>query len=215
MSALRLYLTATDGTLPSTAKGTWDADPANYCKVLAASKDGSLSYAGFNVTDVTADWDTLGMVAVSGALAEAINISGTVSGCIGFRGASGLSGYPHYHIWVRAGSSGDTVRGTLLTDLIDSDNELGTTAYGRAFSDTGGDVEAQAGDTIVVEIGIRSSASSQPLTPRVYFGGTDETDLSEGAAAGTYSGWVEINYTTPDPPTLAIPLLNQLLLGGD
>lgn len=193
MATWKLYLTATNGD-KFTKQGAWDSIVSTI-KTLAESKDGTLGYQAGTIGSTDANWDLVLCSAYSPPLSEARTFSGTISGCIGLRGAAGANAYPHIHVWVRAGSSGSTVRGTLLTDHIDSDNELGTTPYGREFSATMTEVAAQAGDTIMAEFGIRTSASSQPLYARAYFGGTNATDLSEGADATTYTGWIQMEYT--------------------
>jgi len=209
MATWKLYPTATAyGTQP-TLQGGWEYNTSTY-KTLSESKEGTLGYQSGTMASTDVDYDTELYAAVSSALTEDRTFSGAFSGCIGFRGATGLNGYPRIHAWVRVGSTGSTVRGTIINGHVDSDNELGTTALGRAFSGTLTEVAASSGDTIIVEIGVRSSASSQPLYPRAYYGGTDATDLSEGAAAATYSGWIELEYGG-----VAAPVIEAAQVGSD
>jgi hypothetical protein len=52
-------------------------------------------------------------------------------------------------------------------------------------------VEAQAGDRIVVEVGCRASGDNVAYTAKVWYGGTDATDLSNGADERVYTGWID------------------------
>jgi hypothetical protein len=99
--------------------------------------------------------------------------------------------YPHIHIYVTQGDS-DNVRGTVLADYYGATEE-GTSAVGMADTPTGQNpVNGSVGDRIVVEIGYQArNTSAAQYIGYVYRGGTGATDLTNGAAAPTYPGWLD------------------------
>jgi hypothetical protein len=197
MSTLTLYFQNDAAPVtPATIRGAWDYSTADHAHGLAEKAGGAGVYASGTVGSTTANFDQFLVRHVSDPLSEVVDFSGTVQGVIGiWESDAGLNAQLHLHIFVLQGQT-DSLRGTLLTDHIDAEEAATTdTASGEAFSGTMTNLRAFAGDTIVVEVGVRCNAASTGYTARSYHGSTDATDLADDGNATTRPGWISFAYT--------------------
>lgn len=197
MTTQKLYLTgaAAPHTPGGEPFGAWDkTTSASIYKM--GSKAGSVSYGSSSETSTTNNYDVL----VVGFCSDALSGSGTVNlsangYCIGgYESSTSANDYLHLHIYVIDAS--DNLRGTILSDHIGS-TEFSNSAStgGRAGSPSGTSVNYQNGDYIIAEVGYRAvNTSSTSYTGRIYYGGTSSTDLSNGASASSYPGWIEFEF---------------------
>lgn len=164
----RIYLSTTAaGYTPSNYRGSWQDTGDAVTKALLTSKTVTPDTSN---TFVTANHDTpaaptrdiLCFRGVSAPLASATTISGTVTGVIQANGGifADHAMRHHVHVYVTAGDT-DTVRGTLLTDYIDSTTWSGLQGQ-EIPAQTMSSVSASAGDRIVVELGARTTQTAVP-----------------------------------------------------
>lgn len=209
MSTLKLYPSSSTGATysPESRRGAWDAAGAGWgWGAFKTTKEGSVAYVSITAnTTANYDWAILGFTYV---LPEAASFSGAYSGVIGIlEGDDNIAAQLHIHAYVLAGQT-ESLRGTLISDYIDPDEAEASFNAGEGFSGTVSDVSAKAGDVLVVEFGCRTNSSVSNVV-RLYVGGTDATDLADGADVRTYPGWMQFAYTTPS----GLLILNHLLLG--
>lgn len=197
MAFTKLYLTANAAPYtPATLRGAWDQTAG---AVTARAFDtqkfngGTITSIGIAETNAAANFDVLLGRWVSGPLA-AQTLSGTVDVVLGVLESAAAADLAfHIHIYVTQGDT-DTVRGTLLTDYVETTgNEWPTTATGRALAaaQTLTNIGAiTAGDRMVVEIGyvaLNASATSYTGTLRygTETGGVPADDLTAGSTSVT------------------------------
>jgi hypothetical protein len=197
MSTLKQYFqNAAAAYNPATLRGAWDSSTGLNKYALGGAVSGAYGSNTTTVNSANADWDWAGTRHISSPLATDMDFSGAISGVIGaVELHADVNAKLHLHVFVLAGQT-DTVRGTLWADYIDS-TELTTSYVGVAFSGTLSDLSALAGDSLVVEAGARTNATTTASYFRVARGCTNGTDLSAGADMATYPGWIQLAYTVP------------------
>lgn len=189
----RYYIQNAAGGLNPTDRGAWN-DTYTIVRKLDKTKYGSVSYRESNDASSTEDYDRLLVKAVSDGLPTDKTISGTLSWCLGVREDNASANfYYHVHAFVTSGDT-NTVRGTLLSDYI-GEVEWSTTALGLAVGAQAiNSVNAKAGDRIVIEIGFcGKNTTYREFFGRIYYGGTNATDLTDGGNVTTYPGWFEFS----------------------
>lgn len=196
---------------PAAAKGAWD-DTTNQPNIgqLGTFPSGDPSGSDARAeTSTTNNWDVLLNTFVSDPLWGAVSFktSDKIRGVIGFQESNAAANMmTHLHIWVTVGDS-DTVRGTLLNDSIGSE-EWPTTAAGvdTGLLSVANNVNAQAGDHIVIEIGYQAqNTSASSFTGTDYYGNNDPTqsDLIDGDTnVGVNFSWIE--FSTVFPPEVVL-----------
>lgn len=200
--AKRLYLTnSAAGFTPSTIRGAWDATVGSPVTIgLKASKSGSYAEVSGTVTGSNpANYDTRFYNAVSDAIPNTGTLSGSVSWCAMTEDLNSADARYHVHIWVTQGDS-NTLRGTLLSDYIGSENwsAIDNRQGVRVNSVPLSSVSVQAGDRIVVEMGIRDEDTQifHTVGVQIGYGGTSSTDLANADTNTTHPGWFE--FTDPN-----------------
>lgn len=183
---------------PATERGAWDAT-AGYTGIkLGTTKAGAATSASQSDSVNTANYDMLVLKAVGDAFASDGTISGNINWCLGVaESVSSMDAVYHVHIFVTVGDS-DTVRGTVLTDSIQGTEWALTTLTGKAISSVAAStVNFQAGDRIVVEMGVRDQGNVVTLAAgTIEYGGTGGTDLTDGSTDVTNRpGWIEFDIT--------------------
>jgi hypothetical protein len=158
--ATNLYLHNVDpGYTPATKRGAWDLSTAATIMRMDTSKfsGGIIASVGIVETSSSGTYDVLFARFVSGPLG-AQTVAGTVNVIISVMESNALADFFwHLHIYVTTGDS-DTVRGTLLTDYVESTtNEWGaaSTTSGLALqsAQTLSSLAVSQGDRIVAEVG--------------------------------------------------------------
>lgn len=203
--ATRLYFAADDTAVydPPTRKGAWDKTSGAATFRLAATRTGQGTQITNTENVATVDYDVLVATWISDPLRDNVTIDGTLDLIIGAAESNAdADDVLHLHVWVTQGDS-DTVRGTLLTDYIDS-TEFAVSATVTAFTSVTmpqqslSSVAAQAGDRIVVEVGYRA-ANSIATSRNAGFavGGRSASDLVGGESAYSATvnaaGWIEFS----------------------
>jgi len=197
MATVTYYLqNAAPPYAPTTKRGAWDDAASTVAKGLG-SQSGANTFTETLIGNVTANWDQLLVRFVSAPLGSDCNFSGTIDGVIGLIGATALNGYLHLHVFVlQGGDPSDTLRGTLWANYIDSDPLSNTAATGgEGFSGTMSDLIAYAGDTIVVEAGVRASAGATGDNSLLYYGASG-SDLVDNQNCTVSPGWIRLAYTS-------------------
>lgn len=213
MSAGIFYLqNASAGYNPS-VKGSWDASGSAIAIKLGRTKSGSITYKAVDENTRTDDWDVLLVKFVSDPLPSNKFITGEVTFCLGLvESSTDANMVAHYHLYVTKGDS-NNVRGTLLS------NSIGVKEWSTRLSVCGilnssiaiTDVNALADDRIVLEVGYRAkNTSTTSYTGKVYYGGTNATDLSNNADGSLYTGWVEFS----DDPWVEPTFNTSVNIGG-
>jgi hypothetical protein len=186
---------------PAVAKGAWD-DVTGQPNIGDAGElpTGAYTTIGIAETSVTNNWDVLIATFVTATLANNVSFktSDVVTGVLSvLESNAAANDFTHIHIWVTTGNT-DTVRGTLLNDSI-SATEWPTTTAGQNIGTLSltNNVNALAGDHIVIEIGYRAvNTSSTSFTGTLGFGTNDTAgiDLTDGdATVTTHPSWVEFS----------------------
>lgn len=168
MAFTKLYLTnRTPLFTPTNFRGAWDDTAAQVTGSLDPEKsDGGLITAISRAeTSATANFDVLMYRGVSGPIA-AQTFSGTINLTLAVSENSASANFAyHVHVYVTAGDT-DTVRGTLLTDYVETTSggtahEWPTAVQGWALNaaQTLTGVVASDGDRIVVEVGYQAQNS--------------------------------------------------------
>lgn len=115
--------------------------------------------------------------------------------CVGMKASASINAYPRIFAYIM--KSDNTLR-SVVCDWT-STTALDNTEVGRLLEPTTTPQMASVGDHLVVEIGVSASATaSQWLT--IWLDGTNTTDLSAGADANLYPGWIRLNTMTQDTP---------------
>ena len=189
--ALKLYFqNAAAPFTPPTKRGAWD-DITEVAGVHGlGDKSGAWTSEGVYVP-VGTDYDFLVTRFVSSPLTADTLFSGAIEGVIGVTEANvGLKAHLHLHVFVLQGQT-DTLRGTLWADYIDPD-EAATdgSVCGEAFAGTLTTLQARAGDTVVVEAGVRCNADSTRIA-QIWWSGTG-ADLTDGATVVNQPGWIQL-----------------------
>lgn len=199
-ASTRLYLaSAAAGYSPATYRGSWDDTAEAITKALILTKNEAATATIYNTANhdtAAADRDLLCYRGVSAPLA-AQTIAGNFYGVISaFGGAFADHGMRHHvHMFVTVGDS-DTVRGTLVSNYIDSTTwvsiqgqEIPTQAVSSlAVSD---------GDRLVIEFGARTSQMAVPAFEYYaqigYHASSSKPDAThlDGAGLGESVSWVE------------------------
>lgn len=197
MSTSKYYLTTkTAPYTPATIRGAWDDTAGAVTRALDVYKrDGGLITSVSRAeTSSSNTYDVLLYRGVSGPLA-AQTIAGTIDVVLAIRESAASADFVyHLHVYVTAGDS-DTVRGTLLSDYIETTaNEWPTTLTAKALASaqTLSSLAISAGDRLVVEIGYQATnTSASSLTGFVHYGtqhpdtAGEADDLTAGSTDGT------------------------------
>lgn len=212
MSAGIFYLQNASAGYDPSVEGSWDDSGSAIAIKLGRTKSGSITYKAVSESTKTGNWDVLLVKFVSDPLPSNKLITGNVAFCLGLlESHTNANMVAHYHLYVTQGDS-DDVRGTLLS------NNVGTTEWQTSSSYCGilssstaiADVNALAGDRIVLEVGYQAqNSSSNTYIGRVYYGGTNATDLSNRDDGSLYTGWVEFS----DDPWVE-PFNTSVNIGG-
>jgi predicted DNA-binding protein with PD1-like motif len=201
--------------IPTTFKGAWDKTSDAVTRMMAITSFSS----GFSTSTnqiksvATANYDMCAYRGVSAPLATQ-TISGTLSLVAGLiESSASMDSVYHIHVYVTQGDS-DTVRGTLLTDAVDSiSNEFSTstTAGAKAWSGlTLSSVTVSAGDRLVIEIGANTIAAVTGNTQLRYGSFSTTTDMVAGSDISSATvGWVEFSQTLIFTPTTRFYLNNS------
>ena len=195
MSFTKLYGTnnAADFS-PTNFRGAWDDTAGAVTKALDVTMHGGASTTVARAeTSTTNNFDVCLYRGVSGPLA-AQTITGTIQ--IVFpvsESNASANDFYHVHVYITAGDT-DTVRGTLLTDFIDS-SEWATTIAAKALNaaQTLTNIGAITdGDRLVIEIGYQAqNTSATSFTGTLRYGLNSANgayrDLASGDGATTGS----------------------------
>lgn len=193
MATLTFYLQQVSPAFtPATMRGAWDDVTTTKVKVLGLTKSGVLTNYQPVINSVVADWDFLLQRFISDPLAADTAFSGIIDGVVGLSESNALlNAYLHLHIFVLVGAT-DVLRGTLLSNYIDTPEiSTVTTTGGQGFSATMTGLQAYAGDTVVVELGVRCSADVATYVAKSYNGGTG-VNLADGGDATVNTGWIRL-----------------------
>ena len=203
---LKLYLgQETPPFIPASVRGSWHYDAAANPKNLGAAKSAVGSSAAVTIASASANRDGLCRRFISAALAADTYFKGVVAGVLGaIESNVALNAYYRFHAYVIVGSSGDTLRGTIVNGWVDTAAEWGT-AYGtagQAVSAPITELQAYAGDTLVIEIGARCNADATTYTAKLY-NGYDTADLAVGGDANNNPGYLNFGYdNAPTAPVI-------------
>lgn len=188
--ATRLYLSnAAPGYTPTTKRGGWTVSSATLARALATKSGAAATASGTGLT--TSGQHALIGRWISSAFLSGGTFGGGISWVVGAIRTSNMTGcVARLYVYATTGDS-DTPRGTALT--YNGGTAWTTTATGRGGSTTLTDVTVQAGDRIVVELGLQlTGASTAAATGTVNYGNTGATDLTSGSTSvTTQPGWVE------------------------
>lgn len=194
--ALRLYLTASAAPYtPTTIRGTWDNAGATGASHLGPRPAGTAATAAIAVGSITANWDVVLRRFVSDPVVTAGTISGTAAWILGvLESNAAANAFVHLHLYVTVGDS-DTVRGTLLSDYVDTGTEWTSTGTGRGVgAQAVTSVAVQTGDRIVAVVGYRASADTTGRTATLHYGNAGAADLAQGGTGVTTApGYVELS----------------------
>lgn len=102
------------------------------------------------------------------------------------------TGRGYIHVWATQGST-DALRATIVSNDFDAALTWDAASAGRQMDSTATSTVVQAGDRIVVEIGVSRNAATA-TTCGVYRGGTG-ADLAVGGTSTATPGWVEFLQT--------------------
>jgi hypothetical protein len=213
--ATRLYLS---NDIPSpplsftpTVRGTWnDSSSSNY-RMMWSDKTYFVSpggvQSGLSESQAADPWTMLFRPWTSPRL-EAQTIDGTLQLCVGVHETS-VNANASFRIHAYVLTPANTVRGTLLSNYTDS-TEFGTVqaTNGSSLSSaqTLSSVVAEAGDRIVVEVGVNfanSTTSTQSVT-FIWGGETTDPDLTVGGNALDALSWLEFSDTITFMSTEAV-----------
>lgn len=150
---------------------------------LSNSKSGSIEYA-----------QNRDLILVTDPIPASKTIQGTLSWCTGaWENNPAVNAYYSLNAYVSVGETGNK-RGTLLT--YNSTEFSGSVATcGKAVSNIAlNSVNAQAGDRIVIVFRAhRRTPPEHTDSMRMYYGGTNTTDLTNAANGSIYPGWVQFS----------------------
>lgn len=198
----RMYFTRNSNPISPTPQGAWDDTAGLVRGLLSPTKstiaDNAIQRAETNASNT---WDVLLGQWVSAALDTAQTVSGTFDLCISaFESNADADMVLHVHAWVAKGDG--TLRGTLLSDYVDT-HELPTTEAGVAITQqTLSGVAASVGDFLVVEVGYRAQNTiTTSRNGRVRHGGNDATDQTAGDTTTSHPGWCEFGTAIVDAET--------------
>lgn len=212
MAALTFYLqNAAAPYTPTTKRGAWDDPSSAYIMGLGAKAGAAGGNIGKAFTSTAANYDTLVSRFVSSPLAANSFFTGPIEGVVGIAETNtAIPAYLHLHVFALVGQT-NTLRGTLWNDYIDPDEAAAALATGgESFSGTVTDLLAYAGDTIVVELGARGRDTAISYIAYTSCGSTDATDLTDGASASTYPGWIRLAYTVVVAPTVTTTAITAI-----
>lgn len=186
------------GFSPSTRRGAWDHIIGSTDSVLARLPRGQNSVPSQSENTATANWDELIIRYISDPLA-AQTISGTLDINLLVRETDAAANMvTHIHAYITAGDT-NTVRGTILTDFIDTTEwSVSATDYASVYV-TGIALSSQAitaGDRIVVEIGYQAQNSvTTNYTGALKVGGSTAAATNETGqtSSSTKCGWIEFS----------------------
>jgi len=209
----RLYLTAdaTAAYTPATKKGAWDKTTGSVVERLSPFHHGTGQGPTNTENVATNNYDVLIATFVSDPIYGNTTISGTINGILLCAESNADANFvAHVHAWVTQGDS-DTVRGTLLTDWVDS-TEWAVDSFAQLYSGIQipwqaiSSVSAQDGDRIVVEIGFQAqNTHTTNRTGSIQIGGRNKEDATGAESAQTASSgrnaWIEFSKAITFKPT--------------
>lgn len=184
---------------PAALKGSWnDTTDSGDIGQAGELPSGAYTTLGVAETSTSPTWNVYLASFVTDALLNNVSFStsDTIGGVLAVLESSSLAlDVTHIHIWVTTGAT-DTVRGTLLSDHIGSTN-WPTTAAGQTLGtlNVANNVNAQAGDHIVIEIGYQAqNTSATSFTGTLGFGTGGGSDLTNGSTSVTTNpSWIEFS----------------------
>lgn len=189
---------------PTTIRGAWDdTHGADQVFKMDAAQAGDLAMSSADTGSVSANQDILLARFVTAPLAADMSFYGGFWGVIAVSEQSAAdNAYLHVHLFVLQGQT-DTLRGTLYADLIDGQEvSSDTLTAGQGFSGTMTEVEALAGDTVVLEVGMRCSAAATDHMLDVFYGGTG-SQLMNGGSYASGVGYLILTVYAPEPTLVA------------
>lgn len=192
----RLYFqNAAPDFTPTNNRGAWDQTTSSVSKKLGQSPAGASTTVAIAETSATNNFDVLLGKWISDAISHDMTISGLIDMVIAFSESNtAANDFLHIHVYVTAGDT-DTVRGTLLSNVIDTtDGEWPTTiAFNYYNVGNASAVAASKGDRIVVEIGYQAqNTSTTSRTGTMRYGGTNNGDADGGGAVTSYVPFIVI-----------------------
>lgn len=186
---------------PATKRGAWDSAVSSVDRFLGRRRRGIGSQAQVGESSTTLNFDVLNVRYVSDPI-KAVTIAGTLEVTIPWReNDANANDVMHIHVYVTAGDS-DTVRGTLLTDYIDTTEFLVHATNFDVVHISGislSSVAASDGDRIVALVGYQAQNSvNTAFNASVKYGGlvsdqgTGDTGITQSA---TSCPWIEFSDT--------------------
>lgn len=185
---------------PATRRGAWDTALGSTDKILTRLMRGGSSGLIQSETDLSATYDRLIVRYVSDPLA-AQTVAGTIDFNFLLRESDAAANMVmHVHAFLSAGDT-NTVRGTLLTDWIDTNEWAVHASDHSALNVTGVALTSQAataGDRLIIEIGYQAqNVVATSYTGGLKVGGSSEAATNETgvSASSTKSGWLQFSQT--------------------
>lgn len=219
----RRYLTNAAATYtPTTIRGAWDQSSGTGSFKFGAAPEGSATSIQSTETSPTNLWDVLWGRWISEPVAGG-SLSGTVTWVLGVaESATTANDFMHTHIFVTQGDS-DAIRGTLLSDSIDT-TEFSTSALAMSGgSITITTVTVQSDDRIVIEIGYQAqNTTTQSRFGQIWHGNTGAIDLTAGDTGSLVierPAWFEFSdpnnvLATPAAGAVSRPVERRVPLGS-
>lgn len=171
--------------------GTWDGGSTS-ALLLSQAKEGAAGATTYAVPTTT-DYDYMCRRFASEPITEGGLLGGTVEWVQKWRPSdTGVTGRTHTHIYVLVGQTA-TVRGVLLADHVGAAawNAVAYRGYTSGPIEVS-PVEVSAGDTLVVEMGFRSSSNSASHTVQIFNGATG-ADAVAGSDSTSEVAWFDFN----------------------
>lgn len=195
----RFYLTNTNAPFkPLAGIDAWDQyegifEDAHY---LGQTPAGAATTSAVAETTTTSGWDVLLGQWVSDPATSAGTLGGAGNLMIARAESSDAANFVTYFtVWVTAGSA-TALRG--LAWSADGTTEWPTTAAAIGFGVDVAEVEFEAGDRIVVEVGYRANNDqATSYTGTLHYGGTATPDLNTGDSGANLSrpAWIDLSIT--------------------
>ena len=216
MANLKLYFQNADPAWTPdkvTVSSGWDDVSSNHIHALGAEPSGAYSSKG-KMSGLGSGYSAIMVtrfvyVLPGGVEFTARDEGGTVTGVIGSyqNNAGGVPwyGYLRWRAYVLQGQT-NTLRGNVLYVAYGQDGDTaasGPTTAGEAFSTDQAiaGLSAQAGDTLVVEMGQQGQLDADYYKePTICVGCTSETDLANNGNATAYPGWINFIFEPLDAP---------------
>jgi hypothetical protein len=196
--ATRFYLPSTGAAAVNPAFGGWD-ESGSADRVRCVTSKSATAMVDKTVAKGTGATRALVRQYVSDPIAAQTITSGTVKGQVRALESAANDNLDLVPLLIRVCSNdGSTFRSPAIIALGDyaAALEFATTLTNRriADGDSTSEVVAQDGDRIVIEIGIKNSASGSSVSGTLNFGDDSATDLAEDTSTTTANNpWIELS----------------------